>query len=117
MDKIRLASSQEIEKLAPTADIIPGATVVAFENADKTPDFAVFRPVFEMDPVIFAPETGDRRKAFFVWSLENALRLQGNVPAYYFNVHASDEKWVKAVESWGATKTSTAPEFRFKKVL
>lgn len=120
MDKIRLASVEEIEKIQLGADITPLTTVVAFENqATNKPDFAVLRQVFEIDPMLYAPETTNRRKMLFAWSLENALRIQGTISAYYFNLSAGEEaaEWRGAVEGFGAEKISTGPEFRYKKLL
>lgn len=120
MDNLRLASAEEVAGLQLGSDITPTTTVVAFDNA-KTgkPDFAVMRLVFEIDPVHYAPDTTDRRKVLFAWALENALRLQGNVSAYYFNLSAEDsaKEWRGVVENLGAEKISPTPEFRYKRLL
>lgn len=77
------------------------------------------RLVFEIDPMLYAPETTDRRKVLFAWALENSLRIQGTVPAYYFNVSAEPEAaaWREVVEGFGAEKISPTPEYRYKKLL
>lgn len=118
MDNLRLATAEEIAKLQLTSDITPQTTVVAFDNAQTgQPDFAVLRQVFEVDPMLFADGTNSRRKAMFVWALENSFRIMGTPQAYYFNVLASDETWQGVVKTWGAEQISAAPELRFKKLL
>ena len=120
MDKLRLASSEEVASLQMGSDITPLTTVVAFENAKtQKPDFAVLRQVFEIDPVLYAPETTDRRKVLFAWGLENALRIQGTVAAYYFNISADDSaaEWRGVVEGFGAEKISPTAEYRYKVIL
>lgn len=112
MEAVRLATVEEIESMKANADLGPGCSVVTFGGKD----FAVVRQVTELDPVIFATETNDRRKAAFIFALETALRFQG-CPAYYFNIKADDEAWQSIARHNGAEPTSQAPELRFKKVL
>jgi hypothetical protein len=118
MDKLRLATAEEVQAIHATSDLGPGSSILAFD-CEKTgrPDLAVFKQVSELDPVLFQPDTSTRRRALFIWALENSLRLMGTPPAYYFNVLVDDEEWQKNVESWGAIRVSTAPEYRYKKVL
>lgn len=113
LEPIRPATSQEVEELikAGNCDIMPGTVVV--KMGEHT---AVLRTVLELDPLLMAPGASDREKAIFIWGIENFLRCSGTL-AYYFNLHTDDETWNQVVESWGAKKTSTAPEFRFKKAL
>ena len=120
MDKLRLANAEEIEKIQLGSDITPLTTVVAFENqATQAPDFAVLRSEFRIDPMLYAEGTTPRRKVLFIWALENALRIQGGVSAYYFNVSAEDDakEWRETVENFGAEKISVTPEFRYKRLL
>lgn len=112
MDKIRLATPEEVEKIREYSDITPTSTVITFGGKD----FAVLRQVYELDPVIFDPETTDRRKLFFLTNLETAARLQG-MNELYFNIHDDDSQWKEVAKNWGAEPTSKAPEIRFKKVL
>jgi hypothetical protein len=117
MEKIRLATQSEMEGIAATSDLTPQSTVVVFENAHGTPDIAVVRQVTELDPVLFAETSSHKRRAFFIWSLENAMRIMGAPSAYYFNVLAGDVEWQEAVKSWGSEQISVAPELRFKRLL
>ena len=116
MDTIRLAKPEEIEAIKQGSDIGPGCSVFAFGEG-ATADYAVFRMAPELDPVKFAPSTNDRRKHLFVWSLENGLRMTGTVPWYYFNVAANDAAWQHVVETNGAERVSSEPEFRYVKRL
>jgi hypothetical protein len=70
----------------------------------------------EFDPLISPPDTSLAKKFAFMWGVENYLRLN-NTPHYYFNVHTTDETWVKNLQHWGAQPVSKEPEIRFKKVL
>jgi hypothetical protein len=120
MDKIRLANAAEIESIQLGSDITPLSTVVAFENQTTgKPDLAVLRQVFEVDPMVYAAETNTRRKALMIWAIEGALRIQGTIPAYYFNVSAEDDaaEWRANLEHLGAEKLSPTKEFRYKRVL
>lgn len=118
MDNLRLANADEIAAIQKTSDITPQTSVVMFDNAQTGfPDVAVLRQVFEMDPVLFAKGSNTRRKAQFVWALENSFRIMGTPQAYYFNVRADDMEWQSLVKSWGAEQVSATPEFRMKKLL
>ena len=112
MDTIRLATTEEMTAIADKSDITPSSTVITFGGKD----FAVLRNCFELDPVIFDENTGDKRKLFFLTNLETAMRLQG-VREIYFNIKADDEAWMNIAKHWGAEPTSPQPEIRFKKVL
>lgn len=122
MDKIRLATAEEIEKIASSSDLNPldiasrRAEVWAMNNGDKEPLFGVIRKVIDLDPVHIPEGTPDVRKAAFIWGLETGMRMQG-IPAYHFNIHVADEPWRKTCEKFGAEQLSTEPEYRFKKVL
>lgn len=120
MDQIRLATPGEISGVFEGADITPMSTVVAFDNAEtQKPDFAVLRQVFEIDPILFAEGTSIRRKVLFGWALDGALRIQGTIPGYYFQVSAAEEaeEWRSTLENFGAKKVSATPEFRYFKLL
>lgn len=111
-DIIRVATSEEIEKIAEKSDLSTATSVVTFGGKD----FAVLRNCFELDPIFFAEDSTDRRKMLFTMNLETALRLQG-IKEIYFNVQVSNEAFRKVVETSGATPTSLEPEIRYKKVL
>ena len=70
LDTIRLATPEEVEPITPQMDLTPTSTVVTFGGKD----FAVVRQCTELDPLIFAEDTTDRRKLFFLTNLETALR-------------------------------------------
>lgn len=112
MDIIRLATPEEMEAIQAKSDLTPATTVVTFGGKD----FAVLRNCFELDPVIFAPDTADKRKLLFLMNLETAMRLQG-VKEIYFNIKADDAETTNVVKHWGAEPVSIQPEIRFKKVL
>ena len=112
MDIIRLASEEEVKTIAEGADLTNATTVVTFGGKD----FGVIRICYELDPMIFASDTTDKRKLLFLMNLETALRLQG-VKEIYFNIHAKDEAYIKVIENWGGQPVSTEPDIRFKKVL
>lgn len=112
MDTIRLATPEEVEVIAHAMDITPTSTVITFGGKD----FAVVRAVTELDPVIFHPDTTDRRKIFFLTNLETALRLQGTREIYH-NIPADDQIYIDVMKHWGSEPISTSPVIRFKKVL
>lgn len=112
MDIIRKATIEEIEKFADRADITPQSDVLTFGGKD----FAVIRNCTEIDPMFFSDTSNTQRKLIFGMNLESILRFQG-VQEIYFNVPVADEKYIKVLETWGATPTSREPELRFKKVL
>ena len=115
MERVRLATIEEVEKIKDEADLIPTSSVFALDTT-KGPIFGVRRIVNELDPV-FLPEGTDRRmKVVFARDMANGLWFQG-VTEMYFNVDASDIEWQKNVEGFGAERTSKSPEFRYKLVL
>lgn len=115
---IRLATPEEIKEIAPISDLTPNTAVWAFPNNDpeKKPDFAVIRQCWEIDPMIFAEGTSDQRKVLFAWGAFNVLRSMG-VPEIYFNIGTSMEQYIKIIEKMGAERTTTEPQFRFKKAI
>lgn len=112
MDTIRFATPEEFAAIIPVSDITEGSSVVTFGNKD----FAVFRNCFELDPVIFDPTTGNKRKMLFLMNMETALRLQG-LKEIYFDIPADDPEYIEVMKNWGAIQKSVVPHVRFKKVL
>ena len=110
LEKIRLATPEETEKIAAESDLIPTSRVLAMGEMR-----AVWRVANEIDPVFYG-DAPDGRKYKFIWGLENILRGSG-ATEYYFQVPVTDEKYLKVVESFGAQRTSKEPEFRFKVTL
>ena len=111
MEDIKLATPEQVERIRLESDFSAQSAVLAMGE-----DLAVVKQVTELDPIFFAPDTGNSRKALFVWGIQNWMRLNG-VPAYYFSVNAEDEKWQKVVTTFGAERVSKIPEIRFVKVL
>ena len=112
MDIVRIANEEEIKGIASGADLTNATTVVTFGGKD----FGVVRICYELDPMIFADDTTDKRKLLFLMNIETALRLQG-VKEIYFNIHAKDEAYINVIKNWGGEPVSTEPDIRFKKVL
>lgn len=112
MDIIRKATPEEIEQFADRSDLTPHSDVLTFGGKD----FAVIRTCTEIDPMFFAEDSPAQRRMLFAMNLESILRFQG-MQEIYFNVPVADEKYLKVVETWGASRTSMEPEYRFKKVL
>lgn len=112
IDPIRLATEEEIKKIATNSDLVPGCSVWAMGQI-----LGVVRPCIELDPVWYH-DAPDREKMLFVWGMENMLRAMGTTQ-YYFNVPNTDEyaKYRSIVERMGASTTSQVPELRYKKVL
>jgi hypothetical protein len=124
MNRVRLATQDECEAIKATADLDPTCTVFALDTPKGT-GFAVRRIATELDPVIAAPDWDMRARTLFFRDLETVVWSQG-APSYYFNVHAplpdspeatENQNWINFLVKWGAQRTSTAPEFRFKKNL
>jgi hypothetical protein len=117
VDRIRLATEAEVATVRDGADLTAASSVFTFENSQGAPSFAVFRLAPELDPVIFGDGCSDRRKAAFIWGLENGLRMQGNITGYYFNIAADDGTWQNVAKHEGAIQVSHGPELRFFKRL
>ena len=115
MDKIRLATPEEINGIKDTADLDFAQAVYAMGEPGEA-DLAVLKTVPELDPAVFRDQTDTRRKVQFLWGLENILRVAG-LKAYYFNADAKDQKWRKVIDSWGAEQLSPVEEIRYKRVL
>ena len=113
MEVIRLATAEELEALKDTSDLQFAQQVYAYKSAR-----AVYRLAPELDPVDYA-DLSNNEKRSFIYAIETHLRLSG-IPAYYFNVSASDDfaKYRGVVENWGAVPTgASGPEIRYKKPL
>lgn len=107
LEKIRLATPEEIEEIAPSADLTPMCRVM--KMGEMT---AVWRVANELDPVFYA-DAPDPRKVKFIWGIENIMKGAG-LTEFYFNVPVGDEKYQKIVEHFGAQRTSKEPEYRYK---
>lgn len=114
---LRAAKKEEIEKIAPQADLDPTCLVIALDSPKGT-ILAVLRVATEVDPAFFPEGCDTRQKLLFMRDIENFLIGRG-VAQYYFNLHADEASvdYRSAVEKWGAQPVSTAPDIRFKKQL
>lgn len=110
LEKIRLATPEEVEAIAKEADLTPMSKVLAMGDMR-----AVWRVAHELDPVFYG-DAPDARKYKFIWGIENIMKGSG-CTEFYFNVPVSDEKYNKIVEHFGAQRTSKEPEYRYKVVL
>ena len=115
MNRIRLATTEEIESIKSTSDLDATCSVLALDAQSGTA-FAVVRTPVEVDPVYFPENWTTRLKAMFMRDVETVLSAKG-ATSYYYNIKVSDTDWINAVESWGGVRTSAAEEFRFKKLL
>lgn len=117
--RVRLATQEEIESIRDRANLTPTCSIYAYDpqTPDGKPDFAVFRMTPELDPAIFAEDSSLRRRATFIWALENGLRMTGSVPFYCFNVRATDQEMIDAALANGSEQLSPEPFHRFIKKL
>lgn len=115
---IRLATPEEISKIAKISDLTASSSVWAFpdNNPEKEPILGVIRQCYEVDPIHFPEGTSDQRKVLYAWGIFNILRSM-NVPEIYFNVGISQEQYIKVLEKLGAENLNTEPQFRFKKAI
>ena len=106
---IRLATEEEVKQIAETSDLTASSVVWVWDN-----DKAVIRTALEIDPVHFAPTSGNQRKALFFWALQNMVRVTGT-KEIYFNIDAEGTEDYQAVlEKMGAQKTTSKPQYRYK---
>jgi len=115
MNRVRLATKEEIESIKPVSDLDLGCTVMAL-NSQVGTGLAVRRICNEIDPLVAPEAWSTRLKSIFVRDLEHIMLGQG-VTHYYFNVDATDKEWQEVVKSWGAEQVSQVPMLRFKVTL
>ena len=115
MKRIRLATEEEVKRIADTSDLDATCMVLALDTQAGTP-LAVVRTAIEVDPCYYPPDFNAKMIAIFTRDVETVLAAKG-VPKYYFNVKDTDAHWKEIVKTWGAVEVSTEPEIRFKKVL
>lgn len=115
MDKVRMATQEEIKGLADFSNLTPGSVVFAYEKQNGEPDFAIVRPVLELD-LAFC-KTNPRRRLWFLANIETALRATGHTE-YQFEVDPADTEYQNIIhQHTGAERTSDPQEIRYKKVL
>lgn len=113
MEKIRLATKEEIDGIKDKSDLDFANAVYAM---GEPADLAVLKTVPELDPVHFVDSSNTRKRVQFLWGLENIFRVAG-LRAYYFNVDAKDKAWQEVITNWGAELISPTEELRFKRIL
>jgi hypothetical protein len=117
MKHVRVATPEEIEAIKDKADLMPGHTqILALDNEKGGADIAVVRNCFELNPVIYAEDTNDMRRARFLYALEERF-LGAGVDRYYFQLDATKEHYIKVAKAWGAEQVSLQPELRMLKVI
>jgi hypothetical protein len=117
MKPLRPATPEEIEKIAATSDIDPTCMVVALDT-QLGPILYVVRKAVEVDPVYMPEGFSPKHFSMAIRDIGNFLLGHG-VTHYYFNLHADDssKEYRDAIEKWGATAVSTAPDIRYRKQL
>lgn len=114
---IRLATQEEVDKIASQADLTPTSVVWSWPNDKGETDTAVIRQCTEVDPVIFAATSGKQRKALYFWVITNMARVMG-LREIYFQLDADASKeYVDFIKKLGAEATTTKPQIRYKLVL
>jgi hypothetical protein len=125
MEYLRPATQEEVAKIAPTSDL--GFTehyVWTLPDAKHGDSYFVFKHVWEMDPVHFAPGVPKNARSMILWMLENSLRMQG-IPSFYFNIENKNKEFMDSMVHHGAERVSPtdgacpncgASDVRFKKV-
>jgi len=115
MNRVRLATAEEVESIKDKSDLDQGDVVFALDTQKGT-GLAVRRLCTEIDPLFPAPDWDLKLRAMFIRDLETSLWSNGGTH-YYFNIDADDKDWKHNVETWGASQVSPKPVLRFKKVL
>lgn len=115
MNRIRLATPEEIEKIKPQADLDQNCTVLALDTQAGTP-IAVLRTCVELDPALFPEGFTKPQIAMFTHDVETFLVAKGAL-SYYFNADPDDEKWIHVIKGWGCEQVSPKPYLRFKQSL
>jgi hypothetical protein len=107
LEKIRLATEEEVKSIAAESDLTPMSRVMVMEEMK-----AVWKVCNELDPVFY--NGASHAKMYkFIWGIENIMKGAG-VTEYYFQVPVKDEAYLKIVEHFGGQRVSKEPEFRYK---
>ena len=111
LDKIQLATPEDIESIAKHSDLTPTSQVLKMGDNQ-----VVWRICNELDPFHFGPNSSNSQKYLFLWGLQNILRGAGATEVY-FNIAVANEQFRNIVEHLGAKPTSREPELRYKITL
>jgi len=112
MERLRLATPEEVEKIKAVANLDETSIVLALTTQAGVP-LAVVRTVVEVDPVVHPEGMSPRLKAIFQRDIETFLSAKG-IPSYFFNVHTDNTEMLSVAETLGGFRQSTAPEFRYQ---
>ena len=115
IQRLRLATPEEIEKIKADSDLDPTCKVLSLDTAMGTP-IAVIRLGIETDPVYYPKEFGAKQIAMFSRDILNYLWAQ-NVERFYFNIDATDTNWADHLKAEGCEQVSKIPELRFKRTI
>lgn len=107
LEKIRLATEEEVKSIADQANLTPMSRVLAMGDMK-----AVWKVCNELDPVFFA-ESSPTKMYKFIWGIENIFMGAG-LTEYYFQVPVKSEEYIKIVEHFGGQRQSKEPEYRYK---
>ena len=107
MEIIRLATSEEVEKLKEVTDLATAQSVVV-----QGKGCAVLRTRLEADPIVFQPDANPSERAVFMFALFNGLAMSG-APEVYFSF---PETLPAGLERLGLAPVNPK-DLRFKKVL
>ena len=107
LEKIRLATPEEVKEIEPNSNLTPMCRVLAMGDMR-----AVWRVAHELDPVYFAGAPVQKMYKF-LWGIENIMRGSG-ATEYYYNTPADDSKYHKIIEELGAERTSKQPDYRWR---
>ena len=107
MEKIRLATIEEIDTIKDKSNLNSRSTVWQLEGM-----LGVCKVVNELDPVFL---NGASTKQFckFVWGLEYIMKGAG-WDSYHFNVKAEDREYNELIQEFGGERVSMQPDYRYK---
>lgn len=107
LEKIRLATPEEIEKIESNSNLTPMSKVLAMGDM-----YAVWRVAHELDPL--HPNGASTPRMYkFLWGIENIMRGSG-VTEYFYNTPADDPTYHKFIEELGAQRLSKQPDYRWR---
>ena len=107
LEKIRLATPEEVEEIRPNSNLTPMCKVLAMGDMK-----AVWRIANELDPVHFAGAPVQKMYKF-LWGVENIMRGAG-CTEYFFNTPADDPQYHKIIEEMGGERLSKQPDYRWR---
>lgn len=107
LDKIRLATPDEIKSIESNSNLTPACSV--WKMGEIT---GVYRMTHELDPVHF--NGAPLQKVYkFLWGMENMARGAG-VTEIFFNTAADDPHYHRILQELGAERTSKQPDYRWR---